>query len=65
MVTSQTDWPTYNGDPGGNRYTKLTQIDKTNVAHLAPRWIFPMSECHADREHARGGGRHHVRFQRQ
>ena len=20
-VTSDTDWPTYNGDPGGNRYT--------------------------------------------
>ena len=28
-VTSAADWPTYNGDPGGNRYTTLTQIDKT------------------------------------
>ena len=27
-VTSETPWPTYNGDPGGNRYTTLTQIDK-------------------------------------
>ena len=27
-VTSEADWPTYNGDPGGNRYTTLTQIDK-------------------------------------
>src|ERR1041385_915075 len=42
VVTSQTDWPTYNGDPSGNRYSKLTQIDKGNVAHLAPKWIFPM-----------------------
>ncbi|HEX5431600.1 MAG TPA: c-type cytochrome, partial [Bryobacteraceae bacterium] len=42
-VTSQTDWPTYNGDPRGNRYSKLTQIDKTNVARLAPAWIFPMA----------------------
>ena len=42
VVTSQTDWPTYHGDPSGNRYTKLTQIDKSNVARLAPRWIFPM-----------------------
>src|SRR5690349_14804534 len=24
VVTSQTDWPTYHGDPSGNRYTRLT-----------------------------------------
>ncbi len=41
-VTSQTDWPTYNGDPSGNRYSKLTEINKSNVRTLAPRWIFPM-----------------------
>jgi alcohol dehydrogenase (cytochrome c) len=39
-VTSQADWPTYNGDIGGNRYTKLTQIDKSNVRQVAPRWAF-------------------------
>src|SRR4051794_35441996 len=39
-VSSQSDWPGYNGEPGGNRYTRLTQIDKTNVARLAPRWVF-------------------------
>ena len=42
-VTSQTDWPTYHGDPSGNRYSQLTQIDKTNIARLAPRWIFPLA----------------------
>jgi alcohol dehydrogenase (cytochrome c) len=42
VVTSQADWPTYHGDPSGNRYTKLTQIGKSNVARLAPRWIFPI-----------------------
>jgi len=41
-VTSQRDWPTYHGDPSGNRYTTLTQIDKTNVSRLAPRWVFPL-----------------------
>ena len=41
-VTSQTDWTTYNGDVSGNRYSKLTQIDKANVAHLAPKWVFPV-----------------------
>ena len=39
-VTSRMDWPTYNGDPGGNRYTTLTQINKATVADLAPRWVF-------------------------
>ncbi len=42
LVTSQTDWPTYHGDPSGNRYSKLTQIDKTNVGRLTARWMFPL-----------------------
>ena len=42
VVTSQKDWPTYHGDPGGNRYTTLTQITKGNVSKLATRWMFPM-----------------------
>ena len=39
-VTSETGWPTYNGDTGGNRFTTLAQITKENVSRLAPRWIF-------------------------
>ncbi len=39
-VTSETDWPTYNGDPGGNRYTTLRQIDRETLPRLAPSWIF-------------------------
>ena len=39
-VTSQRDWPTYHGDPGGNRYTTLTQIDKSNVAELKVTWEY-------------------------
>jgi alcohol dehydrogenase (cytochrome c) len=39
-VTSQTDWPAYNGDPRGNRYTTMTQIAKANVNRLALRWVF-------------------------
>jgi alcohol dehydrogenase (cytochrome c) len=41
-VTSQSDWPSYNGEPGGNRYTALDQINKNNVARLAPKWVFPL-----------------------
>lgn len=41
-VTSETDWPGYNGDPGGNRYTRLSQITAANVSRLAPKWIFTL-----------------------
>jgi len=39
-VTSETNWPTYNGETGGNRYTTLSQINKTNVTKLASQWVF-------------------------
>jgi alcohol dehydrogenase (cytochrome c) len=41
-VTSSADWPGYNGDPGGNRYTTLNQITKANVARLGPKWAFTL-----------------------
>ena len=44
-VTSDVDWPTYNGDPGGNRHTALRGIDKANVGRLAPRWVATMPDA--------------------
>src|SRR4051794_28644579 len=41
-VSSTTDWPSYNGDPRGNRYTTLAGIDKTNVAKLSVAWMFSL-----------------------
>jgi alcohol dehydrogenase (cytochrome c) len=41
-VTSDADWPTYNGVPGGNRFSPLESIHKGNVSRLAPRWIFAL-----------------------
>jgi alcohol dehydrogenase (cytochrome c) len=41
-VTSGTPWPAYNGDPRGNRYTTLAEIDKTTVSRLAPKWMFTL-----------------------
>ena len=43
-VTSDVDWPTYNGEPGGNRHTLLRGIDRSNVAKLVPRWVATMPE---------------------
>jgi acido-empty-quinoprotein group A len=40
-----TDWPTYNGDYSGRRYSTLKQIDKTNVGALALAWAF---QTHSD-----------------
>jgi alcohol dehydrogenase (cytochrome c) len=39
-VTSQTDWPSYHGSPNGNRFTTIDQVNKRNVAKLAPAWVF-------------------------
>ena len=64
QVTSQTDWSTYHGDPSGNRFTKLTQIDKGNVARLAPKWTFSVPKYYTASKHACGGGRRHVCFER-
>ncbi len=44
-VTSEVDWPTYNGETGGNRHTTLRGIDKANVTRLAPRWMATVAEA--------------------
>jgi alcohol dehydrogenase (cytochrome c) len=40
QVTSQSDWPTYNGTLNANRYSTLAQITKSNASRLAPKWVF-------------------------
>jgi len=37
------EWPTYNGNLSGNRYSPLRDINTENVAHLAPKWMFPIA----------------------
>lgn len=39
------DWPTYNGNPSGNRYSPLRAIDTSNVHTLAPAWMFPFPKA--------------------
>ena len=41
-VTSQADWPSYNGQTNGSRYSTLSQITKSNVANLRPLWTFSL-----------------------
>ncbi len=42
QVTSQVNWPTYNGNVSGNHFSLLDQIDATTVSRLAPRWVFTL-----------------------
>jgi PQQ-dependent dehydrogenase (methanol/ethanol family) len=36
------EWPSYNGDIRGNRFSPLTEINTTNISQLAPRWSWTM-----------------------
>ena len=38
--TSTDDWPAYGRDPGGARYSPLTDINRGNVAKLEVAWTF-------------------------
>jgi PQQ-dependent dehydrogenase (methanol/ethanol family) len=38
------NWPTYNGNLSANRYSPLTDINKSNVDHLILKWIAPMPQ---------------------
>lgn len=41
-AVSQTNvgWPTYGGDPGGQRYSSATEINRSNVNTLRVAWIY-------------------------
>ena len=34
------DWPTYNGTLDGNRYSRLNEVNVSNVAKLQPQWVY-------------------------
>jgi alcohol dehydrogenase (cytochrome c) len=39
-VTTQADWPSMHGQLSGNRYSAITQIDRTNVSRMGVKWVF-------------------------
>src|SRR5262249_14400964 len=43
-VTSDADWPSYDGGTRGYRSTTLTEINPANVTQLAPRWDFTVAD---------------------
>jgi quinoprotein glucose dehydrogenase len=38
------EWPSYGNDPGGTRYSPLTQIDRANVTRLRVAWTYRTGE---------------------
>lgn len=42
------DWPHYGRDPGGSRYSPLTQIDRSNLDELEVAWQFRTGELGQD-----------------
>src|SRR6202158_686689 len=41
---ARNDWPAYGGAPEGTHYSKLSQINRGNVKHLAVAWTFDSGE---------------------
>jgi glucose dehydrogenase len=44
LLAQDVDWPVYNGGPDGDHYSKLTQINRGNVAKLEVAWTFDTGE---------------------
>jgi quinoprotein glucose dehydrogenase len=40
QTAPQSEWPNYGNDPGGMRYSALTQINRDTVAKLKVAWVF-------------------------
>ncbi len=41
---TRTDWPVYNGGPDGDHYSRLTQINRSNVNRLKAAWTYDTGE---------------------
>ncbi|HEV2349975.1 MAG TPA: pyrroloquinoline quinone-dependent dehydrogenase [Terriglobia bacterium] len=42
------EWRSYGGDPGGSRFSPLTQINRSNVARLKKVWTYHTGEVNPD-----------------
>ena len=48
LLPAQNEWPGYNGDPGGQRHSALTQINTKNVAKLKLAWQYGVTPPSTD-----------------
>jgi quinoprotein glucose dehydrogenase len=47
------EWPSYSGDPGGSRFSPLTQINTGNVGQLKVAWIYHTGDISDGSAHPR------------
>jgi quinoprotein glucose dehydrogenase len=47
-VKNTTSWPTVGNDPGGMRYSPLTQINRDNVQNLNVAWVYHTGDANPD-----------------
>src|SRR5579864_561570 len=52
QASGDTEWPNYGNDPGGMRYSSLSQINRENVSKLQVAWIFHTGDI-SDGSHGR------------
>src|ERR1700751_1022718 len=52
QTVADTDWAYYGGDPGGMRYSKLSQITRENVSKLKVAWTFHTGDV-SDGKHSK------------
>jgi quinoprotein glucose dehydrogenase len=50
------EWGYYGGDPGGSRFSSLTQINRTNVQQLKVAWIYHTGDVSDGAQHPRRSG---------
>ncbi len=50
------DWPSYGHDPGGTRFSPLTQINKENVGRLKAAWTFHTGDISDGKHDSRRSG---------
>src|SRR5262249_23642713 len=55
-ATPVDDWPVYGHDPGGTRYSPLSDIARTNVTGLRVAWTFRAGDVSAGSPAQRRGG---------
>src|SRR5579859_3281660 len=51
------EWRSYGGDPGGTRFSPLTQINRSNVSRLTRAWTYHTGEVSAE---MRNSGAHRI-----
>src|ERR1035438_8153132 len=56
LYAQANDWPMYNRDPAGTRYSPLNQINTKNVAKLTKAWSYALRSAAIGRGAPRASG---------